>query len=117
MSETLKPRASSRQPIEDAARPLPKLETTPPVTKMYLVMAAFLVQCPTSNVQRPMSNVQSPMPTARSVLESGLVRPARLAQAPYLNNAIRYAILLLTAYCLLSTALSHRKLLPHRRRL
>src|ERR1035441_955253 len=30
---TRKPRLSSRQPIEAAARPLPKLDTTPPVTK------------------------------------------------------------------------------------
>src|SRR5882762_7963522 len=36
ISVTRSPRASSKQPIEDAARPLPKLETTPPVTKMYL---------------------------------------------------------------------------------
>src|SRR5580704_8392154 len=32
---TLMPRASSRQPIEAAARPLPSEDTTPPVTKMY----------------------------------------------------------------------------------
>src|SRR5919199_1588385 len=36
MQVTERPRASSRQPIEEAARPLPRLETTPPVTKMYL---------------------------------------------------------------------------------
>src|SRR3954464_5394958 len=36
ISVTCSPRASSRAPIEDAARPLPRLETTPPVTKMYL---------------------------------------------------------------------------------
>src|SRR5438105_13299950 len=36
MSVTCDPRASSNAPIEDAARPLPRLETTPPVTKMYL---------------------------------------------------------------------------------
>src|SRR3954468_23308253 len=36
MQVTLRPRASSRQPIEDAARPFPKLDTTPPVTKIYL---------------------------------------------------------------------------------
>src|SRR6266852_4123157 len=35
MKVTRSPRASSRAPIEDAARPLPKLETTPPVTKIY----------------------------------------------------------------------------------
>src|ERR1700683_2911183 len=32
---TRSPRLSSRQPIEAAARPLPKLDTTPPVTKTY----------------------------------------------------------------------------------
>src|ERR1700722_3125157 len=32
---TLIPRASSRQPMEAAARPLPSEDTTPPVTKMY----------------------------------------------------------------------------------
>src|SRR5436190_22805525 len=42
---TFIPRASSRQPIELAARPLPKLETTPPVTKMYLVIVFSLSAC------------------------------------------------------------------------
>src|SRR6202034_21980 len=32
---TRRPRASSRQPIDAAAKPLPKDDTTPPVTKMY----------------------------------------------------------------------------------
>src|SRR6266567_1327555 len=32
---TRSPRLSSRQPIDAAARPLPKLDTTPPVTKTY----------------------------------------------------------------------------------
>src|ERR1700677_5031143 len=32
---TLIPRASSKQPIEAAASPLPSEDTTPPVTKMY----------------------------------------------------------------------------------
>src|SRR6516165_1780704 len=32
---TLKPRLSSRQPIEEAATPFPSEETTPPVTKIY----------------------------------------------------------------------------------
>jgi hypothetical protein len=31
----LSPRLSSRQPMEAAASPLPKEDTTPPVTKMY----------------------------------------------------------------------------------
>src|SRR5258707_6347148 len=31
----LKPRLSRRQPIEEAATPLPREETTPPVTKIY----------------------------------------------------------------------------------
>src|SRR5215467_8611526 len=32
---TRKPRLSRRQPMEEAATPLPKEETTPPVTKIY----------------------------------------------------------------------------------
>src|SRR6185503_20756888 len=35
---TLRPRASSRHPMEAAANPLPRLETTPPVTKINLVI-------------------------------------------------------------------------------
>src|SRR5215472_3352414 len=35
MRLTLRPRLSSRQPIEAAARPLPREDTTPPVTKIY----------------------------------------------------------------------------------
>src|ERR1051325_11906327 len=42
INDTLRPRASSKHPIEDAARPLPKLETTPPVTKIYLFITPFL---------------------------------------------------------------------------
>ena len=34
---TLNPRLSIRQPIEAAANPLPREETTPPVTKINLV--------------------------------------------------------------------------------
>src|SRR6476620_8603949 len=37
---TRSPRASSRQPMEAAARPLPRLDTTPPVTKMYFADTA-----------------------------------------------------------------------------
>src|ERR1700748_78004 len=35
MRLTRRPRASRRQPMEAAARPLPREDTTPPVTKMY----------------------------------------------------------------------------------
>src|SRR6266852_122053 len=34
---TLRPRSTSRRPSEAAAMPFPREETTPPVTKMYLV--------------------------------------------------------------------------------
>ena len=34
---TLSPRSTSSRPSEAAAMPLPREETTPPVTKMYLV--------------------------------------------------------------------------------
>src|SRR5436190_17094721 len=37
-SVTLYPWPSSRQPIDAAARPLPSEDTTPPVTKIYLVV-------------------------------------------------------------------------------
>src|SRR6185369_14740618 len=36
MSATRSPRLSSKQPMDDAASPLPRLETTPPVTMIYL---------------------------------------------------------------------------------
>src|ERR1700748_2700502 len=44
---TRKPRLSSRQPMEAAARPLPKLDTTPPVTKTYFadIAATSLLNC------------------------------------------------------------------------
>src|SRR5580700_11320884 len=44
---TRRPRLSSRQPIEAAARPLPKLDTTPPVTKTYFadIAATSLLNC------------------------------------------------------------------------
>src|SRR5215213_6071012 len=35
--ETLRPELSSSAPMDAEARPLPSAETTPPVTKMYLV--------------------------------------------------------------------------------
>src|SRR5258705_3944832 len=40
---TLRPRLSNRAPIDAAARPLPKDETTPPVTKMNLVFTVAIV--------------------------------------------------------------------------
>jgi hypothetical protein len=38
--EILRPRDSSMAAREEAAMPLPREETTPPVTKMYLVVIA-----------------------------------------------------------------------------
>src|SRR5262252_5083823 len=48
MRVTRNPRASSNAPIDEAASPLPRLETTPPVTKMYLGMedSPILVRTP-----------------------------------------------------------------------
>src|SRR5689334_23421876 len=42
ISATCNPRLSSKQPIDEAANPLPRLETTPPVTKIYLGIEFFL---------------------------------------------------------------------------
>src|SRR5512140_578782 len=38
---TVSPRLSSRQPMEAAAMPLPREETTPPVTNMYLAITLY----------------------------------------------------------------------------
>src|SRR5450759_4237510 len=38
---TLRPRLSSRQPMDAAAMPFPREETTPPVTNMYLAMVLW----------------------------------------------------------------------------
>src|SRR5215204_4451642 len=46
MQVTLKPLASSRQPMLEAASPFPRLETTPPVTKMYLGIPSPFVSRP-----------------------------------------------------------------------
>src|SRR5580698_3009097 len=43
-SETVRPRLSSRQPIDAAAMPLPREETTPPVTKMNLAIHGLCVR-------------------------------------------------------------------------
>src|SRR5215212_1808636 len=43
---TLRPLASSRQPMLDAASPFPRLDTTPPVTKMYLGIPSPFVSRP-----------------------------------------------------------------------
>src|SRR5579864_2644542 len=42
-SVTRSPRLSSRHPMDAAAMPLPRDETTPPVTKMYLAIGISLV--------------------------------------------------------------------------
>src|ERR1700748_2567360 len=44
---TRKPRLSSRQPMDAAPRPLPKLDTTPPVTKTYFadIAATSELEC------------------------------------------------------------------------
>src|SRR5215813_12694586 len=49
-SVTRKPRASSSAPIEAAARPLPRDDTTPPVTKMYFGASSSSFQDPLSDV-------------------------------------------------------------------
>src|SRR5688572_30724725 len=46
----LKPRASSSAPMDAAAIPFPRPETTPPVMKMYFVLMAQLSYARTDNV-------------------------------------------------------------------
>src|SRR5215468_3919903 len=49
-SVTRKPRASSSAPIEASARPLPRDDTTPPVTKMYFGANSSSFRDPLSDV-------------------------------------------------------------------
>src|SRR5258705_8502679 len=49
-SGTGKPRASRSAPIEPAARPLPRAETPPPVTKMYFGANSSSFRGPLSDV-------------------------------------------------------------------
>src|SRR6267154_6622168 len=51
-SVTRSPRLSSRHPIDAAAMPLPRDETTPPVTNMYLAIGISSVLIPTKTVQK-----------------------------------------------------------------
>src|SRR4029453_7469323 len=50
-SVTRKPRASSNAPIEAAAKPLPRDDTTPPVTKMYFGANSSSFRDPLSDVR------------------------------------------------------------------
>src|SRR6478752_6490523 len=68
---TVRPRSTSRRPSEAAAIPFPREETTPPVTKMYLV--AFWL-------------VLIVFPLARSAIVSGLERDPR----PYRSRGGRH---------------------------
>src|SRR6185295_5587175 len=78
---TLSPRASSKQPIELAASPLPRLETTPPVTNMYLVICfvgrqLLVVRCPRLSFRLPYLRVSS----SDNGLLSFASRPLSLSQ-------------------------------------
>src|SRR5215208_5201659 len=66
MSATRRPRLSSKQPMDDAAKPLPRLETTPPVTKIYLgiLFSIYLVITVIARLRRisgPLFSVVTPL--------------------------------------------------------
>src|SRR5258705_6045236 len=75
-SVTRKPRASSSAPIEAAARPLPRHDTTPPVTKMYFGANSSSSRDPLSDVRffhgpaRELP-VQTPVPELRQDARDG----------------------------------------------
>ena len=61
--ETLSPRLLSSRPSEAAVMPLPKEETTPPVTKINLVCILYLPSVRANAIiknYRPIINSQSP---------------------------------------------------------
>src|SRR5258708_32855830 len=59
-SVTRNPRLSSRHPMEAAAMPLPRDETTPPVTNMYLAIGIPSVFISTKTVQKVQPLVRDP---------------------------------------------------------
>src|SRR5579862_2287565 len=61
---TFKPRLSSRHPIDAAASPLPKEDTTPPVTKMYFADIA-------SSLYFGLVNCAAGVPCAPRLADSG----------------------------------------------
>src|SRR5690606_6922633 len=53
---TRRPRSTSSRPIDAAAIPFPSDETTPPVTKMYLVgcrLCSLIARCPSGGLFTP----------------------------------------------------------------
>src|SRR5260370_40394803 len=59
-SVTRSPRLSSRHPMDAAAMPLPRDETTPPVTNMYLAIGIPSVFISTKTVQKVQPLVRDP---------------------------------------------------------
>src|SRR3989304_2646589 len=85
-SVTRKPRASSSEPMEAAARPLPRDDTTPPVTKMNFGVTGTLLSSSAlrSNRRRPRAHRPS---SARARRVSG--RATGRAPAPPARPAPR----------------------------
>src|SRR5829696_7679002 len=77
MSATRRPRLSSKHPIEDAARPLPRLETTPPVTKIYLGIGFSIDSLFIAAVHPPPEDLRIPV-LRRNVPAASLPAPRLL---------------------------------------
>src|SRR6185295_13989762 len=76
-SVTRKPRASSKDPIDAAASPLPSEDTTPPVTKMNLVVTSRLLsRCEPFFHEFPLLG-QRARPAEREQVAAGQPRPHR----------------------------------------
>src|ERR1700752_2148034 len=65
-SVTRKPRASSSEPMEADASPLPSDDTTPPVTKMYFVGTSSLLPWPSASVEHTRFPRLGPRPLRRA---------------------------------------------------
>src|SRR5579862_3552415 len=64
---TFNPRLSSRHPIEAAASPLPREDTTPPVTKMYFAGICSSLQIVVENLCRwGARSIMAEMPVERN---------------------------------------------------
>src|SRR5215813_3917608 len=80
-SVTRKPRASSNEPMEAAASPLPRDETTPPVTKMNFDVTEDLLlsTAPASSRQRPRARRRASARARRASDHAGVPGPVRRA--------------------------------------
>src|ERR1700751_2844816 len=109
---TFKPRLSSRHPIDAAASPLPKEDTTPPVTKMFFADIASSLYFVLGKMCR--WRAQSIM--TEKPVEGNVEKPANLAISVRLPDVVQYSGIttLPPVYCLHRFASNSKSTSPSR---